>query len=302
MVRVEQFKYFLEVAKTGSMRTAADNLFLTQPALGAAITSLDKELGYPLFERSHKGVVLTSYGEKTLEIAVDVLKQLERLKLLRYQYDHTEVSTVSGRLTITAIITISLELMQRVIPAFSSAYPEVELVIIERNSLPALEDVRQGRSDMGFLSLKPGELTEEYEAVPLWTEKLYALVNSQSDLARKTSVSLKQISRCPLAIMAFDQNDHSVYEELFAKAKLQPKIVMRSSNFELTQRHILQNNSVGLAFIASVKDPHRTFLEGISVVPIADQVPAQFYIFYRKDNPKRELIDAFIQALQEIHW
>lgn len=223
---------------------------------------MENELGYPLFERSHKGVVLTSYGEKTLEIAVDVLKQLERLKLLRYQYDHTEVSTLSGRLTITAIITISLELMQRVIPAFSSAYPEVELVIIERNSLPALEDVRQGRSDMGFLSLKPGELTEEYEAVPLWTEKLYALVNSQSDLARKTSVSLKQISRCPLAIMAFDQNDHSVYEELFAKAKLQPKIVMRSSNFELTQRHILQNNSVGLAFIASVKDPHRTFFGG----------------------------------------
>lgn len=301
-MRVEQFKYLLEVAKTGSMRTAADNLYMTQPALGAALTSLENELGYPLLERSHKGVVLTGYGEKTLEVAIDVLKQLERLNQLKYQYDHTTVSTLKGKLTITAIITISLELMQRVIPAFCRAYPEVELVIIERNSLPALEDVRQGRSDMGFLSLKPEELTEEYEAVPLWTEKLYALVNAQSDLAQKTSISLRQLSRCPLAIMAFDQNDHSVDEEVFTKVQLEPKIVMRSSNFELTQRHILQNNSVGLAFIASVKDPHRMFLDGISVVPIADQILAQFYICYRKDNPKRQLIDAFIQALQEIHW
>ena len=164
MVRVEQFKYFLEVAKTGSMRTAADNLFLTQPALGAAITSLEKELGYPLFERSHKGVVLTSYGEKTLEIAVDVLKQLERLKLLRYQYDHTEVSTLSGRLTITAIITISLELMQRVIPAFSSAYPEVELVIIERNSLPALEDVDLVDYDRDKATAMRESVLEKFEA------------------------------------------------------------------------------------------------------------------------------------------
>ena len=123
-MRVEQFKYFLEVAKTGSMRTAADNLYITQPALVAAITSLEKELGYPLFERSHKGVVLTGYGEKTLEVAVDVLKQLERLNLLKYQYNHTQGSTLSGRLTITTIATISLELMQRVIPAFSSAHPD----------------------------------------------------------------------------------------------------------------------------------------------------------------------------------
>ncbi len=301
-MRVEQFKYFLEVAKTGSMRTAADNLYITQPALGAAITSLERELGYPLFERSHKGVVLTGYGEKTLEVAVDVLKQLERLNLLKYQYNHTQGSTLSGRLTITTIATISLELMQRVIPAFSSAHPEVELVIIERNSAPAREDVCQGRSDMGFLSLEHAEITEEYAAERLWTEKLYAVVNQASDLARKTSISLKQVSRYPLAIMAYDQEDNFVYEGLFAKAHLHPKIVMRSSNFELTQRHILQNFSVGLAYIASIKDPHRTFLEGISVVPIADYDSAPFYAFYKKNHPKRELIDAFIQALREIHW
>ena len=301
-MRIEQFKYFLEVAKAGSMRTAADNLYITQPALGAAITSLEKELGYPLFERSHKGVRLTDFGEQTLEVAVDVLKQLERLNSIKYQYDHAEVSPLSGQLTITAIITISLELMQRVIPIFSSAYPAVELVIIERNSKPALEDVCQGRSDLGFLSLEMTTVEEGFAVAPLWTEKLYALVSQSSRLAQKTSISLGQLSRYPLALMAFDQDDHSVYEALFAKAGLAPKIVMRSSNFELTQRHILQNNSVGLAYIASVRDPHKTFLDGIQVVPIADVAPAQFYAFYREASPKRELIDAFIQALQEIHW
>lgn len=299
-MRVEQFKYFLEVAKTGSMRTAAEHLYMTQPALSVAIGSLERELGYPLFERSHKGVVLTEYGQMTLEVAIDVLQQMEKLNFIKYTYDHTEVSHLSGTLVISTITTFSLELMQQVIPAFSSAYPEVELVIIERNSAPALEDIRNGRSDIGLLSMEQWPDPEQYFAEALWTEKLYAIVQAQSELAQKTSLSLKQISRYPLAIMAFEQEDHSVYEGLFQTAGIKPKIVMRSSNYELTQRHILQNGSVGLAYIASVRDPNKTFLNGIMSVPISNQGAAQFYICCKRDNPKQELIEAFIQAVKEI--
>lgn len=49
-----QLKYFKEVALTGSVSKAAENLHMTQPALSRSITRLEKELGAPLFDRRNR--------------------------------------------------------------------------------------------------------------------------------------------------------------------------------------------------------------------------------------------------------
>ena len=58
-MRIETLQYFIEVAKSKSINAAAEKLYISQPALGIAIKNLEKELGFPLFERSHNGVKLT---------------------------------------------------------------------------------------------------------------------------------------------------------------------------------------------------------------------------------------------------
>lgn len=303
IMRTESLRYFVEVAKTGSIRTAADNLYMTQPALTTAIKSLEKELGYPLFERSHIGVVLTEYGQMTLEIARDILEKTNRFDFIRYMYRHHKVDELQGQLLISTVLTVSLELLQGVVPIFSRAYPNVELVIMERNSSTVIDDVLHGRSDIGFCAIRHGEFEQEVDenciVKLLWEEKLYAIVQIQSELARKKSVSLKQISQYPLALMAFAHEDHAVQESLL-KDYPQVKINMRSSNFKLTQHHILSTGSVGLAFIASVKDFSQTFLEGLTLVPISNNSKAGFYIVYQKENNKNELIATFIAILEEV--
>lgn len=76
-MRIEYLKFFLEVAKTGSLRTAANNLYITQPALGSAISSLEKELGYPLFIRTHTGMQLTPYAMDTIPIVQTILANVD---------------------------------------------------------------------------------------------------------------------------------------------------------------------------------------------------------------------------------
>ena len=67
-MRVEWLKFFLDIAKTGSLRASANNLYITQPALGSAITSLEKELGYPLFTRTRSGMQLTEQAVATIPL------------------------------------------------------------------------------------------------------------------------------------------------------------------------------------------------------------------------------------------
>lgn len=85
-MRLEQLQYFLEISKTGSIRKAADNLFISSPALSTALQNLEKELGFPLFKRQHSGVVLTSYGKKALAITQQIISITSQFSALAEDY------------------------------------------------------------------------------------------------------------------------------------------------------------------------------------------------------------------------
>ena len=80
MTNLNLFRIFCEVAKTGNITKASENLYVSQPAISNAIKELESELGGQLFVRQNKGVVLTSYGEiifKRVLPCVDELKSIE---------------------------------------------------------------------------------------------------------------------------------------------------------------------------------------------------------------------------------
>ncbi len=74
---LEQLKYLIEVANCKSINKAAQNLYITQPALSIAINSLEEELQYPLLKRTKKGVLLTEDGVRVLQEAQMVLNTIQ---------------------------------------------------------------------------------------------------------------------------------------------------------------------------------------------------------------------------------
>ncbi|NCB04392.1 MAG: LysR family transcriptional regulator [Clostridia bacterium] len=81
----EQLKVVLEIAKTGSINQAAQNLFLTQPALSKSLRALERELGQDIFYRSHSGAVLTPYGELFVKSAENVIKNLSIIRDMAHE-------------------------------------------------------------------------------------------------------------------------------------------------------------------------------------------------------------------------
>lgn len=68
----QQLQYLQEVSRTGSISGAAKNLFLAQSSVSASISSLEKELGYPIFVRGKKGVIPTAQGAEVIEQAIRI--------------------------------------------------------------------------------------------------------------------------------------------------------------------------------------------------------------------------------------
>ena len=79
-MNISHLKYALEVAKTGSINKAADNLYMNQPNLSRAIKELEETLGFKIFERTSRGMRVTESGEAFLERAKKILEDISELE------------------------------------------------------------------------------------------------------------------------------------------------------------------------------------------------------------------------------
>ena len=147
-MRIEQLYYVIESVKTGSFTKAANNLFLKQPGLRAAISALEEELGFKIFIRSAKGVVLTSQGERALPVFKNMVKEYELLKKNVIQNIESE----------TKSLDISVALAGEQIffqPSFNMmrvVYPDVKLNVLSGNSYAEqLQWLLDGKIDVAIM-------------------------------------------------------------------------------------------------------------------------------------------------------
>lgn len=75
-MNIEELEVFIEVAKRKNVSQAASRLFLTQPTVSKKIKRLEKEIGFPLFNRQHQGVTLTKAGERFYQSVSEIPQQL----------------------------------------------------------------------------------------------------------------------------------------------------------------------------------------------------------------------------------
>lgn len=139
-------EYILEVAKTGSISRAAQNLLLTQPHLSNTIKGVEAELGTPLFQRSSKGMSLTDEGRIFVREAGAILKQVGHLESMFHVHPERSV-----RLSVS--VTRSHQI-NRCITQFINQNTDKEQLILhvkETNPFQVLEDVHTQEAELGIL-------------------------------------------------------------------------------------------------------------------------------------------------------
>ena len=115
-----QLKYFKTVAKTEKISSAAQELFLSAPALSTSISRLEKEVGTPLFDRSGNRISLNEQGKIFLRYVNEVFDSLDRAKTeLRHSLLRTQTNIW--------VATTGSNLWLEVLTAFSQEHPQFTL-------------------------------------------------------------------------------------------------------------------------------------------------------------------------------
>jgi LysR family transcriptional regulator, regulator of abg operon len=133
-MKLNALRDFMAVAERGSLRAAARQLEVTQPAITRSIQELEKELGVVLFERRAKGVSLTPMGQLFLRRSKAVRSELQRAQ---DELDQMR-GEIHGRVCVCMSGVPHITMLPDALAAFRRRYPDVKLEIID-GLLPGVE-------------------------------------------------------------------------------------------------------------------------------------------------------------------
>ena len=157
------------VADQGSFRKAAELLGLTPSAVSHAVSSMEKELGFFVFNRGKNGVMLTNYGERLLPYVNAVLNSDESLQQAVAEFNGLK----QGRIKIGCFSSVCTNWMPELIHAFAKSYPAIEMEIFQGTYDDVSYWINNGVVDVGFLSVSSAG---EIPIVPLYKDPLLCVV------------------------------------------------------------------------------------------------------------------------------
>jgi LysR family hydrogen peroxide-inducible transcriptional activator len=180
---LRQIQYFRTIAESGSFRQAADKLGVTQPTLTAQIGSLEKILGFQLFERSRHGVSLTAAARDLLPTALRLEEEMQAF--MDAAAGLTGMRSATYRLGVTP--TLGPYLLPHVLPDLHRHYDALRLYVREGTPGELESALRQTQHDL-ILSTQPIN-SNEFEVRPLFREHLKLVLPADHRLAKKKTIN-----------------------------------------------------------------------------------------------------------------
>ena len=150
MVNLELYRVFYTVAKCGSLTKAAEELYISQPAVSQAIKQLEIQLGGKLFNRTHKGMELSDTGGKQIYPIVE--KALKLFDEAENKYSELK-DTATGIVRICASDTVATHFLIPFIKEYHEKYPDVNLILQNGTSSETIELLKNNKGDIGFVNL-----------------------------------------------------------------------------------------------------------------------------------------------------
>ena len=243
MVNLELYRVFYVVAKCGSLTKAAEEIYISQPAVSQAIKQLETQLGGKLFNRTHRGMELTETGGKQIFDTVE-----KALKLFDdAESKYTELKdTATGIVNICASDTVSTHFLLPYIKEYHDKYPNVNLVLQNCTSSETIELLKNNKGDIGFVNLPIDDTEINLSNTVMQLHDTFVCSEKFKELTKEV-IDLKRLQDYPLLMLELSTATRQAIVS-FAHSQgihLHPEIELAS--LELMCQ--LAKNGIGIACI-----------------------------------------------------
>ena len=185
-------RYFLAVAREGSVTQAARRLHVTQPTLSRQLKDLEDELGQKLFTRGSHQVSLTAEGMLLRQRAEEILEIVSKT-----QAEFSSGRRIAGEVYVGGGESEAMSLVAETIRDFRQEYPEVKFNLYSGNAEDVMERLDRGTLDFGVL-IQPVDISK-YDSLTLPVTDTWGLVvRKDHPLAAKAAIEPHDLAGVPL--------------------------------------------------------------------------------------------------------
>ena len=294
---LQQLKYVITVAETGTITEAAKKLYISQPSLTNSIHELEKEMNLVIFNRTNKGISISKEGENFLGYARQVLEQAaileDKYKGSGLGKKHFCVSTQHYSFAVNAFVDLIKEYGQE-------AY---DFSLRETQTYEIIEDVTRLRIEIVILFLNDFNETviskilksNELEFHQLFIAKPHVFISRKHPLANKSVITNQELEIYPY--LSFEQGEHNSFyfsEEIFSDFE-------RKKNIRVRDRATLFNLLIGLNGYTVCSGVIDNKLNGsdIIAVPLEGESPMRIGYITHKKGIISSLGCSYLQAIKK---
>ena len=265
-IDLDLYKVFYIVAKSGSISSAANILYISQPAVTFQIKKLEEQLDVSLFVRTKHGVVLTDEGKVLFDYVKEGIECI-----LNGENALTNLKNLdSGIIRIGASTTVSRHILMNYLEKFHEEYPKIDIQIVNNLTISLIQDLRNGNLDMLILNLPMNE-NKDLKIIPVSEVQDIFVGNKKYYSLTKGKIELSKLNDFPLIFQKLPSNTRTFLNDYLKKNNIDLKPKLEVVSYNLIMDLVQAGFGIGYAtkeFINQELDDKRLYeIEVIPKVP-----------------------------------
>jgi DNA-binding transcriptional LysR family regulator len=293
MINFNQLRDFYQVAKNLNFTIAANNLYITQPAVSAQVKLFEDYCNLKLFKKkgrkiylTDEGEVLYDYAQKIFEYEREIDSAIEDMRKLK-----------RGILRLGTTKTYARYFMAFLISSFHEAYPPIKIYLDEGSSLDMANSLLDFRNELAIIAKI--EENPDICFIPFSQEEMLVILSPNHKLAGKKLISIRDLAREPIIMKEKGSGTRKLVSELFAKKDLTPNILMETGNTEFIKQLVQRGD--GISFLVKAAVTTELKEKRLATVPLDGQkIFLDVSIAYLKDQHLSPPAQAFLDILRKL--
>jgi DNA-binding transcriptional LysR family regulator len=281
---------FHAIMQAGGASNAAELLGISQPAVSRALATLERDIGFRLFDRIKGRLTPTREGQLFHQDVRASLAGLDRLKQRAAQI--REVG--EGTLNIASLSALGHGVVPRAIAAFAKKHPDVRVGYQVRTSNIVRDLVASGRADVG-LAADEVDTTGVLHSI-FTTPRAVCVMPKAHPLAHRTSIAPSDLIDIPLLTLSPDDTVRRAMDKAFAEAGISPRIVVETPYSLSIAILAAQGVGIGLCNPMTVADE---MVPGLAVRPFEPAIHFRTLLLRPPDGLSSIILNDFIAELYQ---
>ena len=298
-LRLRQLRLMLALDELGSLRRAADEIGMTQPAATKMLHEAENLLGVELFERMSRGMRATPFGETVIYYARMVFAELSGM---REELAALESGNL-GRVTIGAIPALASGLLTRTIATLKQSHPRLSMSIQVDTSDVLVQALLQDQLDVVLGRIPPGARADELHFDSLGEEALCVIVGAQHPLASATAQDLSwgQLQGMTWVLQQHPSPMRSIINQAFYNAQLDiPSSIVETTSIMTLLSLIQQTDMLGVTPLSVVNEYPGKHLLAVLPIEFEPRLPP-YGLITRRHRIKSSAMQAFMGSVRTVY-